>query len=108
VLLVGGKWQRVSWREKEVFWVEGASHVDLHGRDKYVIPAVSKLADFFHANLAAAPDLGPPDGLPDPNSRLAAAKIRMFVNCLTAKLKQQWAASVQGSARLAGSFRTTP
>jgi DNA-binding transcriptional LysR family regulator len=37
-----------------------------------------------------------------PHSRLAAAKIRLCVTFLAAKLKQQWAASVQGAAKLSG------
>lgn len=36
---------------KEVFWVEGAVHNDLYDKEEYVTPAVSKLADFFRANL---------------------------------------------------------
>jgi fermentation-respiration switch protein FrsA (DUF1100 family) len=40
---------------KELFWVNGASHVALYDKDEYVAPAVSKLADFFRANLAPSP-----------------------------------------------------
>jgi fermentation-respiration switch protein FrsA (DUF1100 family) len=32
---------------KELYWIEGASHVDLYDKDEYVTPAVAKLADFF-------------------------------------------------------------
>ncbi len=39
-----------------------------------------------------------------PHSRLAAAKVRLCVNFLAAKLKQQWAASVQGAAKLSDPF----
>jgi DNA-binding transcriptional LysR family regulator len=39
-----------------------------------------------------------------PHSRLAAAKVRLCVNFLAAKLKQQWTASVQGAAKLSDSF----
>lgn len=36
---------------KEAFWVEGASHIDLYDKDEYVVPIISKLADFFGAHL---------------------------------------------------------
>jgi fermentation-respiration switch protein FrsA (DUF1100 family) len=32
---------------KELFWIDGATHVDLYDKDEYVAPAVSKLAEFF-------------------------------------------------------------
>lgn len=38
---------------KELFWIDGATHVELYYKPKYVTPAVEKLADFFRANLAA-------------------------------------------------------
>jgi hypothetical protein len=41
---------------KELYWIEGASHVDLYDKDEYVRPAVAKLTDFYKANLAAAAD----------------------------------------------------
>ncbi|WP_112238433.1 alpha/beta hydrolase [Kribbella monticola] len=34
---------------KELFWIEGASHVDLYDKDEYVTPAVAKLAEFYAA-----------------------------------------------------------
>ncbi|MBC7275302.1 hypothetical protein [Nocardioides sp.] len=37
---------------KEVFWVEGASHVDLYDREPYVGTAVERLGIFFAQNLA--------------------------------------------------------
>jgi fermentation-respiration switch protein FrsA (DUF1100 family) len=37
---------------KELFWLEGASHVDLYDRDQYVTPAVTRLADFYRQTLA--------------------------------------------------------
>jgi uncharacterized protein len=40
-------------RPKELFWVDGASHVDLYDRDRFVTPVVSKLGDFFRTELAA-------------------------------------------------------
>lgn len=36
---------------KELFLVEGASHIDLYDRDEHVTPAVAKLADFFGKHL---------------------------------------------------------
>jgi fermentation-respiration switch protein FrsA (DUF1100 family) len=36
---------------KELYWIDGASHVDLYDKPQYVTPAVAKLADFFHTNL---------------------------------------------------------
>ncbi|MFJ6572276.1 alpha/beta hydrolase [Streptomyces sp. NPDC091292] len=36
---------------KELFWIEGASHVDLYDLDEYVTPAMVKLTDFFTAGL---------------------------------------------------------
>lgn len=39
---------------KELFWIEGATHIDLYDREEFVPAAVTKLASFFRANLAAA------------------------------------------------------
>ncbi|GAA1912867.1 alpha/beta hydrolase [Streptomyces durmitorensis] len=39
---------------KELHWIDGASHVDLYDKERYVGPAVAKLADFFKAHLAEA------------------------------------------------------
>ncbi|MFK0106638.1 alpha/beta hydrolase [Streptomyces sp. NPDC091217] len=36
---------------KELFWVEGASHIDLYDKDEFVTPAVAKLAEFFGKHL---------------------------------------------------------
>jgi fermentation-respiration switch protein FrsA (DUF1100 family) len=36
---------------KEVFWIDGASHVDLYDKDEFVTPAVAKLASFFGSSL---------------------------------------------------------
>jgi len=36
---------------KELFWIEGASHVDLYDRDRYVAPAVERLAEFYRQTL---------------------------------------------------------
>lgn len=38
---------------KELFLIEGATHVDLYYKPEHVTPAVAKLTEFFHANLAA-------------------------------------------------------
>jgi hypothetical protein len=35
-----------------LYRIEGASHVDLYDRDEHVMPAVTKLAEFFAAQLA--------------------------------------------------------
>ena len=39
---------------KELFWIDGATHVDLYYKPEYVAPAVEKLTDYFKANLAFA------------------------------------------------------
>lgn len=36
---------------KELFLVEGASHIDLYDQDRYVTPVANKLAAFFNANI---------------------------------------------------------
>ncbi len=38
---------------KELFWIEGATHVDLYDKPEFVTPALAKLDDFFHAHLGA-------------------------------------------------------
>ncbi|MEU1528679.1 alpha/beta hydrolase [Streptomyces fagopyri] len=38
---------------KELFWVEGATHIDLYEKDAYVPTAVAKLAGFFKEHLAS-------------------------------------------------------
>ena len=40
---------------KELHWTQGASRNDLHDKEQYVGPAVSKLAEFLAANLTALP-----------------------------------------------------
>ena len=37
---------------KELFIIDGASHVDLYDKPEYVDPAVAKMSSFFHENLA--------------------------------------------------------
>jgi fermentation-respiration switch protein FrsA (DUF1100 family) len=39
---------------KELFWVEGATHVDLYDKDEFVTPAVEKLAEFYRAGLTGS------------------------------------------------------
>jgi hypothetical protein len=36
---------------KEIHWVEGASHVDLYDKERYVGPAVEKLTGFYSDEL---------------------------------------------------------
>lgn len=61
VLLIAGRTAVTSWMsveayqkaygDKELAWIEGASHVDLYDRNEYVTPAVEKLSGFFAARL---------------------------------------------------------
>jgi fermentation-respiration switch protein FrsA (DUF1100 family) len=37
---------------KELFWIDGATHVALYDKDDYVAPAIAKLTTFFRAHLA--------------------------------------------------------
>ncbi|WP_030980171.1 alpha/beta hydrolase [Streptomyces sp. NRRL S-1824] len=39
---------------KELFWIDGATHIDLYDKDEYVPTAVAKLTGFFKESLAAA------------------------------------------------------
>ena len=60
-LLIVGRRAVTSWMSvaayqrarapKEVYWIEGASHIDLYDKDEYVGPAVAKLTDFYETNL---------------------------------------------------------
>lgn len=36
---------------KELFWIQGATHVDLYYKPEFVMPAVEKLTDFFRSGL---------------------------------------------------------
>jgi hypothetical protein len=40
---------------KELFRIDGASHVDLYDKDEYVSPAVTKLTGFFQESLVGVP-----------------------------------------------------
>ena len=45
------------WRArepKELFWIDGATHVALYDKNKYVTPAIAKLTSFFGAHLTRA------------------------------------------------------
>lgn len=44
---------------KEVFWVEGATHVSLYDKDEHVTSAIAKLDPFFKAGLTSAIDPQP-------------------------------------------------
>ena len=66
LLLIAGRRAVTSWMSvnayqrarapKELYWIEGASHIDLYDKDEYVEPAVTKLAGFYAVNLASAVD----------------------------------------------------
>ena len=66
ILLIVGTRAVTSWMSvhayqraqtaKELYWIEGATHVDLYDKDEYVTPAVAKLADFFRVNLVSGTD----------------------------------------------------
>jgi len=38
---------------KELFWIDGASHIDLYDRVEYVPQAVKKLSEFFGEHLGS-------------------------------------------------------
>jgi fermentation-respiration switch protein FrsA (DUF1100 family) len=41
---------------KDLFWIDGATHVGLYDRAENVTPAVAKMTDFFQHNLTGAPE----------------------------------------------------
>jgi fermentation-respiration switch protein FrsA (DUF1100 family) len=61
MLLIAGSEAVTSWMSveafqkaagsKELVWIDGASHVDLYDRDKYVKPAVDRLTEYFTFGL---------------------------------------------------------
>ena len=63
LLLIAGSRAVTSWMSveafekavgpKELFWIEGASHVDLYDKPEYVNPAVERLSGFYAEKLAA-------------------------------------------------------
>lgn len=62
LLMIAGSEAVTSWmtteaianaqEPKELFWIEGATHVDLYDKDEFVSPAVTKLSAFFRTNLS--------------------------------------------------------
>ncbi|WP_327699853.1 alpha/beta hydrolase [Streptomyces sp. NBC_00459] len=40
---------------KKLFWIDGASHFDLHDKDEYVSPALAKLTSFFGEHPSRPP-----------------------------------------------------
>ncbi len=48
---IGGK-EKKAKEPKEIFWIDGANHQELFDLDKYVDPAVEKLANFYSKNLS--------------------------------------------------------
>lgn len=50
---VGEEAIKLAHEPKELFWIEGATHVDLYDKPQYVTPVAAKLTDFFRSNLAA-------------------------------------------------------
>jgi uncharacterized protein len=63
LLLIAGTRAVTSWMSveafgkaagpRELYWIDGASHVDLYDKREYVDPAVDKLTGFFTKQLAA-------------------------------------------------------
>ncbi|CAM5465117.1 alpha/beta hydrolase [Streptomyces aurantiogriseus] len=64
LLMIAGREAVTSWMSveafqnahspnKELHWIDGASHVDLYDKDEYVTPAIAKLTDFFGTHLTA-------------------------------------------------------
>jgi len=39
---------------KELFWIDGATHIDLYDKHEHVPTAIAKLTDFFRAHLGGA------------------------------------------------------
>ncbi|TCM93232.1 hypothetical protein EV294_107183 [Paenibacillus sp. BK033] len=62
LLMIAGTQAVTSWmtteafakanEPKELYWLDGATHVDTYDKDEYVTPAVSKLSAFFRGNLS--------------------------------------------------------
>jgi fermentation-respiration switch protein FrsA (DUF1100 family) len=62
LVIAGSKADTLFWSQqvyqkakepKELFVVEGATHIDLYDRTQFVTPAVGKLKAFFDRSLAA-------------------------------------------------------
>ena len=43
---------KMAQEPKELFWIEGATHVDLYDKPQYVTPAAAKLTEFFRSSLS--------------------------------------------------------
>jgi fermentation-respiration switch protein FrsA (DUF1100 family) len=63
LLIAGSKADTLFWSEavhkkakepKELFVIDGATHIDLYDRARFVTPAVTKLAAFFSRQLSPA------------------------------------------------------
>lgn len=63
LVIAGSKADTLFWSQqvyqkarepKELFVVEGATHIDLYDRPQFVMPAVAKLKEFFGRHLAAS------------------------------------------------------
>ncbi|OAS17252.1 hypothetical protein A8708_02270 [Paenibacillus oryzisoli] len=62
LLMIAGNQAVTSWmtteaianakEPKELFWIDGATHVDTYDKDEYVTTAASKLTEFFCTNLS--------------------------------------------------------
>lgn len=62
LLMIAGNQAVTSWmtteaianakEPKELFWIDGTTHVDTYDKDQYVTISVSKLAEFFRTNLS--------------------------------------------------------
>ncbi|WP_201004133.1 alpha/beta hydrolase [Paenibacillus glycanilyticus] len=62
LLMIAGNQAVTSWmttdaiakakEPKELFWLDGATHVDTYDKDEYVTTAISKLAEFFRTHLS--------------------------------------------------------
>jgi hypothetical protein len=37
---------------KELCWIDGATHVAMYDKERYVTPAIAKLTEFFRTHLA--------------------------------------------------------
>ena len=37
---------------KQLFWIDGATHVALYDKEEYVTSAIAKLTSFFHTHLS--------------------------------------------------------
>lgn len=63
LVIAGSKADTLFWSQevydeakepKELFVVDGATHIDMYDKPQFVTPAVAKLKDFFGQHLASA------------------------------------------------------